>query len=328
MNKESLTNNVHPDSQLLSEKKQGEELRVEFSELWHAIWGGKWLVIVMTTIFAISSIFYAISLSDEFKSTATLIPASSSSSSSLSRLAGKFGGLASLAGINLKGGGEQDKAVIAMELIKSWGFLEEFIAQNKIEVAVFAATGWDRVNNKLVIDPELYDINNSTWVREFDAASGETAAPGSWELYEVFVEMINISQDDDTGIITLTVEHYSPYLAKEWADKLVLAINQHLQKQDRKDASNSIEYLKEQIDATSISEMQTIFYQLIEEQTKNLMLAEVSKEYVFKTISPAKVAEEKSGPFRAVMVVLGTLLGGVLGVLIVLFRYFSRNTAR
>ena len=62
---------------------------------------------------------------------------------------------------------------------------------------------------------------------------------------------------------------------------------------------------------------------MIEEQTKTLMLAEVSDEYVFKTISPAKVSEEKAKPKpkRALIV----MLGGMLAVIIVLIRHFKKS---
>ena len=68
--------------------------------------------------------------------------------------------------------------------------------------------------------------------------------------------------------------------------------------------------------------METVFYQLIEEQTKNMMLTMVKKEYVFKTIDPAQVPDTKARPKRALIVVLGTMLGGVLSLFIVLIRYF------
>jgi LPS O-antigen subunit length determinant protein (WzzB/FepE family) len=71
--------------------------------------------------------------------------------------------------------------------------------------------------------------------------------------------------------------------------------------------------------------METVFYQLIEEQTKNMMLTQVKAEYVLKTIDPAQVPEEKAGPKRALIVVLGTMVGGMLSVLMVLIRYFTRN---
>jgi LPS O-antigen subunit length determinant protein (WzzB/FepE family) len=46
---------------------------------------------------------------------------------------------------------------------------------------------------------------------------------------------------------------------------------------------------------------------------------------VLKTIDPPQVPEEKAGPKRALIVVLGTMLGGILSMLIVLVRYFTKT---
>lgn len=299
---------------------------IDLKELWNAIWAGKWLIIGITFIFSVASVLYALSLPDEYKSTALLAPASSSSSSQLGKLAGQFGGLASLAGINLGGGGAEDKTVIAMEIMKTWGFLETFIKENNIEVEVFAAEGWDRATDTLKIDPDLYDIENQKWVRDFNPSRGQKLEPNGWELFEEFRGKITISQDKASGLVSLSVEFYSPSLAKAWTELLINAINSHIQRQDRAEALKSIEYLNTKIKETTLADMQSVFYQLIEEQTKTLMLAEVSDEYVFKTLSSAKVAEEKSRPKRALICILGTIFGGMIAVLIVLVWHYRNKS--
>lgn len=312
------------NTQLSARSYNNTDDEIGVKELWNAIWAGKLQIIAITAIFTIASLIYAISLPDEYKSTALLAPASSSSSSSLSKLAGQFGGLASLAGINLgRAGGAEDKSVIAMEIIKTWGFLEEFIKNNHLEVEVFATKGWSRGSNQIIIDPDLYDETNKKWVREFDVNKGQTAEPSSWELYKKIKDRVSVTQDKTSGLVSLTVEHYSPLVAKQWVDKLVKAINLSIQKQDKEDATKSIAYLNEKIAETNIADMQSVFYQLIEEQTQTLMLAEVSDEYVFKTLSRAKVAEEKTKPKRVLIVILGFMMGGILSVLVVLVRYFK-----
>ena len=115
-------------------------------------------------------------------------------------------------------------------------------------------------------------------------------------------------------MITLSVEYYSPALAKEWADKLVVAVNRYLQEQDRIEAEKSIEYLQDEMSKTNLTEMKAVFARLIEEQTKNLMLARVSDEYVLKTLAPAKIPEKKSSPKRAVICIVSTLGGCLLSV--------------
>lgn len=299
---------------------------IDLRELWNAIWSGKWIIITITSVFTIASVLYALNLPDEYKSTAILAPASQSGAGGLSKLTSQFGGLASLAGINLGGaGGAEDKSVIAMEIIKTWGFLEKFIEDNNIQVEVFAAKGWNRSSNELIIDADIYDVVNKKWVRDFNPSRGQKVEPSSWELFEEIKDRISISQDKTSGLISLSVEHYSPLGAKQWTDKLIAMINEYIKKKDREEAQKSIEYLKNQINQTSVTGMQSVFYQLIEEQTKTLMLAEVSDEYVFKTLSEAKVAEEQSKPKRALITVLGIFLGGILAIIIVLIRNFNKK---
>lgn len=56
------------------------------------------------------------------------------------------------------------------------------------------------------------------------------------------------------------------------------------------------------------------------------MLANASPEYLFKTLDPAVVPELKAKPKRALIFVLGVLLGGMLGVLVVLVRHFINKS--
>ena len=60
------------------------------------------------------------------------------------------------------------------------------------------------------------------------------------------------------------------------------------------EAGKSIEYLKQQVANTSLADLQAMFFELIQSQTETVMLAEVRPEYVFKTIDPAVVPEEKA----------------------------------
>ena len=91
---------------------------------------------------------------------------------------------------------------------------------------------------------------------------------------------------------------------------------------EESEAEKSIEYLKQQVANTSLADLQAMFFELIQSQTETVMLAEVRPEYVFKTIDPAVVPEEKSKPSRALICVLGTLLGGIFGVMTVLVRHY------
>ncbi|MDB4309094.1 Wzz/FepE/Etk N-terminal domain-containing protein [Porticoccaceae bacterium] len=295
---------------------------IDLRELFGVLWAGRIIIAGVTSIFAIVAVIYALTIPNEYKATAVIAPAQSGGSG-LGAMASQLGGLASLAGINI-GGGEGGEAQEAMEIMQSWGFIEKFIEKNDLAVEVFAADGWDAGSAELSIDNDLYDVSERQWVR--NPPSGKKAAPSSWELYEEFSKRLAVSSDKKSGLVSVSVEFYSPLAAKRWVDLFVVTINEHLRDRKLGQVNNNIQYLEAQIEKTAIADMREVFYQIIEEQIKNKMLAEASPEYAFTTVSRAMLPEEKSKPKRALICILGTLLGGMLSILVVLIRHYSRKS--
>lgn len=319
----SHQHNVILPAELLSGQQNTDD-EIDLAELWHAIWSGKLLIIVTSSLFMALAVVYAINQPNIYKATTLLAPASEQGGAGgLAKMAGQFGGLASLAGINLGAGGT-DKTGLALEVLKSRFFLEKFINKHQLLVPLMAAKNWNVSDNTLIYDEELYDSATKLWLREVKAP--KTSQPSSWEAYEAFKEVLSVSTDKESGMVTLAIEYYSPEVATQWLFWLVRDINTAMREQDKAEAQRSIDYLTAKLKETQLADMQTVFYQLIEEQTKTIMLAEVSQEYVLKTIDPANAPEEKAKPKRALIVVLGTMLGGILSVLIVLVRYFTNKS--
>ena len=139
---------------------------------------------------------------------------------------------------------------------------------------------------------------------------------------------LSLSDDKETGMVTLSVNSQSPPVAKEWAEKLVHDINEQMRQQDVADAEARIAYLEEKLSETNIAGMQQVFYQLIESETRTVMLANAQSEYIFKTVDPAVVPQEKSEPKRALIAIVSTLLGGMLSVFVVFIIAFIRNNKK
>ena len=295
---------------------------IDLRELFAVLWSGKVKIIAITAIFAFASVIYALSLPNQYKASVLLAP-SQSSSSGLSGALGQLGGLASIAGVSI-GGGESNEAQLAQEIMKSWGFIEGFIADNDLAVEVYAVKGWDKGSNKLLINQDIFDTKTNTWLIE--DGSGQQGSPNSWKLYKSFSGRLAVSEDKKSGLISVSVEYYSPQIAKHWLDLYIAAINKHMQERQMIKVSRNIEYLEAQIEKTEIAGMQEVFYTIIEEQLKSKMLAEASPDYAFTPVSPSMVPQEKSQPKRALICVLGVLLGGMLSVLMVLVLHYVRKS--
>jgi len=294
---------------------------IDLRELFGVLWAGRLKILVITAVFALASVVYALSVPNQYKATALLSPAQSSGGG-LSGALGQLGGLASLAGVSI-GGGESSEAQVAQEIMKSWNFIEGFIKSNDLAVEIYAAEGWSRSSNSLQINSDLYDESDSQWLVE-NNETGELGPPSSWKLFEDFSGMLSVSEDKKSGLVSVSVEYYSPQIAKHWLDLYVAAINGHMQERKMAEVTRNITYLEAQIKKTNIAEMKEVFYTIIEEQIKSKMLAEASPDYAFVPVSPSMVPEEKSQPKRALICILGTLLGGMLSVLWVLVLHYGR----
>jgi len=295
---------------------------IDLRELFSVLWAGKVKIIAITTVFAVASVIYALSVPNQYKATALLAPAQSGGGG-LSGALGQLGGLASLAGVSI-GGGESSQSQIAQEIMKSWSFVEGFIADNDLAVEVYAAEGWSKESNELQINQETYDAKNNQWLIE--DGSGAVGPPSSWQLFKAFSGRVAVSEDTNSGLVSVSIEHYSPEIAKQWLDLYISAINKHMQARQVEKVSNNIRYLEAQIEKTAIAEMREMFYTIIEEQIKSQMLAEASPDYAFVAVSPSMVPEEKSQPKRALICILGTLLGGMLSVVLVLVIHYAKKS--
>lgn len=292
---------------------------IDLRELFAVIWQGKWLIIAITALFAVASVVYAINQPNIYKSEALLAPAEQEGSGGLAGLAGQFGGLASLAGVNL-GGGSSNKAQLAIEVLKSRQFTSDFIQKHNILPDLMAAKTWDMQTNTVVYDSEMYDAQNNKWLREVEAPF--KPEPSMQEAFKVFSKIISASTDKESGMVTVSVEHVSPSVAQQWVSWLIEDINQTMKERDVLEAVKSTDFLTQQLEQTKIADIRAVLYKLVEEQTKTIMFAKVRDEYVFKTIDAALVPEEKFKPKRALICVLGVLLGGMLSVMIVLIRHY------
>ena len=299
----------------MSELNQNNSEEIDFQEIFDAIWNAKIKIAILTSIFAIFSVFYALSIPNQYKSFALLIPAQQEGGT-VSNSLGQIGDLASLAGVNL-GNDKNNEAKIAEEIMKSWAFIESFIEDNNLAVEIMAAEGWDKESNKLLLNNDIYDSQNKKWISK----------PTSWKLFQSFSDRVEV-KSDKSSVLMVSVEYYSPQIAKRWLDLYISAINKHMQSRQIEKVNRNVKYLEKQAQETSISKMQDIFYGIIGEQIKNKMLAEASPEYVFVPISPSMLPEEKSQPIRSRISITITLLGSILSVLFFIglnyFRKYSK----
>ena len=230
---------------------------VDLKEILQILFNKKILIGFLTLFFAVVSVFAAISMSDVYKSSSLLAP--TSQDESLSSSLGGLSSLAGIAGVSLPAGSISDSQ-IAVKRIESFEFFSKnFLPSIKLE-DLMAEKKWIPQENKLIYDKDIFDESSNKWVRK--VSYPKKTIPSSQEAFKEFKKALSINQDEETGLVYLSIEHISPHVAKEWMDVIIYNINECMREIDKEDAQNSINFLSDSIKTTNSQSIKLVFSEI------------------------------------------------------------------
>jgi uncharacterized protein involved in exopolysaccharide biosynthesis len=235
-----------------------------------------WPVVAGVTVLCTAvAVVYALTATPRFKADVVIAEVVENGAGGAGALLGKLSGFASVAGLNI---GSQSNNQNSKSILKSRRLVEEFIQRNDLVQVLFR---------------------------------GSNVKPTLWAAVERFKEgVLTIRTDPRTEEITVSVEWTDPDTAARWANGFVALANEFVRARALAEASRNVDYLKGQIQKTNVIELQRVMYDLIESETKTLMLANARQEYAFTIIDPARSPEIRSSPKRTLLAIGG--LGGGL----------------
>ncbi|MFM7626418.1 MAG: Wzz/FepE/Etk N-terminal domain-containing protein, partial [Gammaproteobacteria bacterium] len=104
---------------------QAYDDEIDLWELWDTVWSGRWLIIAVTALFAVGGVAYALLAQEWWRAEVVLAPADKKA---LPGALSQLGGLASLAGVNIGSGGDQEPLAV----LRSKSFAREFITEQNL----------------------------------------------------------------------------------------------------------------------------------------------------------------------------------------------------
>ncbi len=272
--------------------------KISLRQIWRILWRGKRTVIAATTILALGSIAYALLAKEIYRAEVLLAPAAEQS---IPMIGGQLGGLAALAGISVGEGND----VVSLAVLQSREFARDFIEQLDL-MPIFFEEEWDAEKNRWRVDDP-------------------TEAPDVRDGVKFFHERIfEVSKERRTGLVTLAIEWTDPDVAAEWASILVHRLNDRLRERALQEAQTNVAYLQSEMAKATLVTLQESIGRLLEAELPKLMLAKGNEEFAFKIVDPAVPPRLRVRPKRALTAIIGTILGGLLGIFIVLVGHSGR----
>jgi uncharacterized protein involved in exopolysaccharide biosynthesis len=247
------------------------------------MWRYRYLIAATSLIFALIAVFLALTAKEIFRAEVVVTEVHDNGLSESGGLASQLGGLASLAGVQLGGGGGDSSL---QGVLASRHLIEEFVKTEQLVPLLTLNMG-----------------KRSTL----------------WFAVKRFQETIVTIHDDPLkGLTSITIDWTDAATAAKWANEFVALANELIRAHVIEEATRNVAYLNKQIERTKEVEIQLSLFHLIESETKKLMLANGRTEYAFRSVDPAVTPEVRHSPRRTLMVLSGGALGFFLGTMVAL----------
>jgi uncharacterized protein involved in exopolysaccharide biosynthesis len=247
------------------------------------IWRYRYVVAASVLLCALIAAAFALAAVPIYRAEVVVVEAEEGGLGGAAALAGQLGGIASLAGLNVNlgngGAGAQGRAIL-----ESRSLVEEFLKRNKLL-------------------PVL--------------AKNSAGLTTTWRGVEYFRDrVVTVRKDLRKGVTTVSLDWTDPKVAADWANGFVAMANEITRKRAIDDSSRNVAYLNSQLVKTDVVELRKVIFNIIESETKKLMLANGRAEYAFEVVDPAVAPEVRISPRRTLSVLVGAAIGAFLGILI------------
>ena len=215
---------------------------------------------------------------------------------------------------------------VTLAILQSRPFLEKFIEEHATRRALFPDR-WDRERGKWKkanaspldhVRDAIDAVKNLFGSSDESRKTGDLGPTMTKSINYFRKEILNVDQDKNTSLVTVSLQRPDPEEAAKWANLLVDELNSYIRNQSIEGSKANIDFLEKRLLQTNIAQDRSMLLTLLQQEIQTLMMSQSPQPFVFKVIEPAVPGEEKSWPPRLLFVAAGLMVGLVLGVLFAL----------
>jgi uncharacterized protein involved in exopolysaccharide biosynthesis len=334
-------------------EEEKDIISIDFSAFFKIIWKEKVWVVLITLVFAIGGVYYALTAREEFVSTGKILPEYQSKAGGL----GQFASLASLAGIDVSsaagGGSDAVRPDLYPDVLKSTPFFLELL-KIKVRTKDNKEMLFSQFYDTFVLDNKIEEKNTKI---KFPTSNQYIAVSYQTENnLKDLRERISAVIDKKTGLITVTVKLPDPVVATLITDYGMNFLTNYITNYRTEKSKRDLNFLAERLDAAkgkyfnnqakkaqysdqyqlSMMKLQTAdlqrerieseykisstFYNTLLQKYEEAKLKVQQETPVIKVLEPPVVPNKRSEPKRAIIVLIATFLGGIFGIVFGLIR--------
>ena len=238
---------------------------IDLNELFNILWINKIFILAVVSCFSIISIMYALSLTNIYTAHSVLTPTSADNSSGLSN---QYGGLASLAGINLNSAAATSDSYLSPLLYSKLAQSEEFsyniikeeiitLNGNKLTIKEYLLSNKSSFNFNPIAFVKKYTIglflnnktkeNNSDILKDYNFLSEE-----DFELVNSFKVKFTMEISEKEGYIKVIATDKNAFISTQLVEKVTKNLQSKIIELRTNKIKERLEYSKEQYEIKQV----------------------------------------------------------------------------
>ena len=283
-------------------------------EIITVLWSSKISILLVTSVFFTSSVIYSLVATELWTSSALVKTVAAADIQSSGKRIGTMADMGSIA-LSASGytRGDPTRRDIFMATMQSRDFLQHLITIEGVLPKLIATKSYNNETKEIEYNQEIYDPMNG-WVN---------GLPPFHEIQRAYFGAVQPATNGRTGLITIQVTHKSPIFAYDFLNIIIQEINARSRFKDSNEAEATLVYLNNELESTTKGDIKLAINQLIENQLKSKMLANVKQNHFIEPIDQPFIPEQRSSPRRTFIVIVSTVIGFLIAFLGNLLYYFA-----
>ena len=180
---------------------------------------------------------------------------------------------------------------------------------------------WNAETQSWRLEPGSGPVNwLKTGIKDVAGVPTAPRPPDARDLKGYLEANLSVQSGDETSLYTISLQHTRPEIARELLAKLNTVTDEVLRERALQRTQRYIAYVQQKLPETNLAAHRDSLTQLLVEQERNLMMAQIDGPYAADIFDPITVSAEPVSPnLKAVLaasVVLGLMGGGFLVFLV------------
>ncbi len=296
-----------------------EEDEIDLRELFATIWKHKLFLALFAFFITTMAILYTLYKPNVYKSQTILIPKDQGEGSHIS---GGAAALASMAGINIGGGGGIDVGNLFKTLIENYDFNRKIIRTYHLDK---------------YLDPAFYE-KDLVFAANYDglykllkpspSSKKKTQEEITYDVYKKLKHILSVSTDKKSGAITLSAKFEDRFLAKKLVDIYLREMSDYIKQLDLKEIDEQMRYYEKELEKAKNLDLRANINELLSALVKKKVLSQAGEFYMVKQLTKPQVpyVKDKAGPKRALIVIVAFITSIILGIFMIFFKEFLNNS--